>query len=260
MDPGERRKPADSGRANTRGIFRRKGLTVGENFGLKVRMEESDAAAVARVCAGDADAFRVLVDRYSRKVFRLAYRMTQNKHDAEDVVQETFLRAYRRLKQFESRSSFGTWIYRIGVNVAMDLMRKVGRYEQTEQLMPEPDGDGGPLFQLPAPEPAPDRLLLNTELRQKVESVLASLSPQVRTAFVLRHYEGMSIEEIASMVGLKGSATKHSIYRAVRKLRKELEPLVLAQSGEPTPASRESGSTRSKYDSHEKHAGIETSE
>jgi len=241
-------------------IFRRKGLTVGEEFGLKVRMEESDAAAVARACAGDADAFRVLVGRYSRKVFRLAYRITQNQHDAEDVVQETFLRAYRRLKQFESRSSFGTWIFRIGVNVAMDLMRKAGRYEQTEQRMPQSEGDARSLLQLPAPEPAPDRLLLSSELKQKVESVLASLSPQVRTAFVLRHYEGMSIEEIASVVGLKRSATKHSIYRAVRKLRKELEPLVVAQSGEPTPVRRELGSTRSKYDPHEKHAGIKTSE
>ena len=240
--------------------IRRKGLTVGEEFSLKVRMEESDAAAVARACAGDTDAFCVLVNRYSRKVFRLAYRMTQNKHDAEDVVQETFLRAYRRLKQFESRSSFATWIFRIGVNAAMDLMRKVGRYEQTEQLMPESDGDAHTIFQLPAPEPAPDRLLLSSELKQKVESVLASLSPQVRTAFVLRHYEGMSIAEIASMVGLKGSATKHSIYRAVRKLRKELAPLVVAHSREPLPARRESGRTRSKCHSHEKCAEIEPSE
>jgi RNA polymerase sigma-70 factor (ECF subfamily) len=212
-------------------MFRRKGLTVDENSGLKVRMDESDAAAVARVCAGDTDAFRVLVDRYSRKVFRLAYRMTRNEYDAEDVVQETFLRAYRRLKQFESRSSFGTWIFRIAVNAAFDLTRKQGRYEQAEQQMPDPEGGEHPLFQLPAPEPAPDRLFLSGELKRKVESVLASLSPQVRTAFVLRHYEGMSNEEIGSMLGLKESATKNSIFRAVQKLRKELEPLVVAQRG-----------------------------
>jgi RNA polymerase sigma-70 factor (ECF subfamily) len=167
-------------------------------------MDESDAAAVARACAGDTDAFRVLVDRYSRKVFRLAYRMTRNERDAEDVVQETFLRAYRRLKQFESRASFGTWIFRIAVNASLDLTRKLGRYERVEQQMPEPEGGARPLFQLPAPEPAPDRLLLSSELKHKVESVLASLSPQVRTAFVLRHYEGMSIEEIGSVLGLKG--------------------------------------------------------
>jgi len=191
-------------------------------------MEESDAAAVARVCAGETDAFRVLVDRYSRKVFRLAYRMTRNEHDAEDVVQETFLRAYRRLKQFESRSSFSTWIFRIAVNAALDLMRRLGRHEQTEQHMPESEGSAPTLFQLPAPEPAPDRLLLSGELRHKVESVLAGMSPKVRTAFVLRHYEGMSIEEIGNMLGLKASATKNSIYRAVQALRKELAPLLVA--------------------------------
>ena len=220
-------------------MFRCKGLTVDESPGLKVRMDESDEVAVARACAGDTDAFRVLVDRYSRKVFRLAYRMTRNENDAEDVVQETFLRAYRRLKQFESRSSFGTWIFRIGVNAALDLSRKRGRYERVEQPMPEPEGGAHPLFQLPAPEPAPDRLLLSSELKHKVESVLASLSPQVRTAFVLRHYEGMSIEEIGSVLGLKGSATKNSINRAVHKLRKELEPLVVAQSGKAPPARRD---------------------
>ncbi len=192
-------------------------------------MEASDAAAVARACAGDTDAFRVLVERYSRKVFRLAYRMTQNELDAEDVVQETFLRAYRRLKQFESRSSFGTWIFRITANAAMDLTRKRGRREQAEQSIPTTQGaeDGADaLAQMPAPDPTPDRILLSGELKHKVESVLAGLSPQVRTAFVLRHYEGMSIEEIGSVLGLKVSATKNSIFRAVQKLRKELEPLV----------------------------------
>ena len=189
-------------------------------------MEASDRAAVARSCAGDTEAFRVLVERYSRKVFRLAYRMTQNEQDAEDVVQETFLRAYRRLKQFESRSSFGTWIFRIAANAAMDLTRKRGRHEQAAQPMQETEEGVDPLASTPATDPTPDRILLSGELKYKVESVLASFSPQVRTAFVLRHYEGMSIEEISEVLGLKVSATKNSIFRAVQRLRKELEPLV----------------------------------
>jgi len=193
-------------------------------------MDESDAAAVARACAGETEAFRVLVDRYSRKVFRLAYRMTCNEEDAEDVVQETFLRAYRRLKQFELRSSFGTWIFRIAVNVALDLKRKLGRYEQVEQHMGSDEDGAERIAQLPAAEPAPDRLLLSGELKHKVESVLAEMSPQVRAAFVMRHYEGMPIEQIGSVLGLKASATKNSIYRAVQKLRKELEPLTMAST------------------------------
>ena len=89
-------------------------------------MEDSDLAAVARVRAGDEDGFRLLVERHGRSVFRLAYRMTGNEHDAEDVVQETFLRAYKQINRYESRASFGTWLYRIAANYALDLMRSIG--------------------------------------------------------------------------------------------------------------------------------------
>jgi len=156
--------------------------------------------------------------------------MTRSEQDAEDVVQETFLRAYRRLKQFELRSSFGTWIFRIAVNAALDLTRKRGRYEQVEQPVGSDEAGAERIAQLPAADPAPDRILLSAELKQKVESVLAEMSPQVRAAFVLRHYEGMPIEQIGGVLGLKESATKNSIYRAVQKLRKELEPLIVAST------------------------------
>src|SRR6202171_2156672 len=86
-------------------------------------MEWNDEAAAARAKAGDADAFRVLVERHSRALFRLAFRMTGNQQDAEDMVQETFLRAYRRIGKFDERASFGTWLYRITVNCSLDLVR-----------------------------------------------------------------------------------------------------------------------------------------
>src|SRR3569832_1037298 len=89
------------------------------------------AAALARARQGDADAFRALVDRHSRRVFQLAFRMTGNQQDAEDVVQESFLRAYRQLGRFESRANFGTWLYRITANCSVDLMRaKQARHDQ----------------------------------------------------------------------------------------------------------------------------------
>src|ERR1700720_486431 len=84
---------------------------------------DSDAIAVERTLAGDRDAYRVLVERHSRNVFRLAYRLTGNRHDAEEVVQEAFLRAYQKLEQFEARANFGTWVYRIAANYAIDRMR-----------------------------------------------------------------------------------------------------------------------------------------
>src|SRR6476661_7176191 len=97
-------------------------------------MEESDAAAIALALAGDSDGFRILVDRYSRGVFRLAYRMTGNEFDAEDVVQETFLRACRQLTSYESRSSFSTWLYRIAANYSLDLIRSRKRHASRRVL------------------------------------------------------------------------------------------------------------------------------
>ena len=94
-------------------------------------MEDSDSVSVARVKAGDGDAYRTLVERHSRSVFRLAYRMTGNEQDAEDVVQETFLRAYRQLHRYEARASFGTWLYRIASNYSLDLVRSRKRHPQT---------------------------------------------------------------------------------------------------------------------------------
>src|ERR1043166_7716363 len=97
-------------------------------------MDATEAAAVlARARQGDSDAFRTLVERHSRSVFRLAYRMTGNEQDAEDVVQETFLRAYKQLSHYESRSSFSTWLYRIASNYSLDLIRMRKRHEDKRE-------------------------------------------------------------------------------------------------------------------------------
>jgi RNA polymerase sigma-70 factor (ECF subfamily) len=189
-------------------------------------MEANDAATVVQILAGDRDAFGVLVERHSRNVFRLAYRMTGNKHDAEDVVQETFLRAYRHLGQFGARSNFGTWLYRVTVNCALDLLRK--RERQDKGLIPggEPEAEGAdPLAGVAAPGPTPERLLLGKEVQRQMESALAGLSGRERAAFVLRHFEGKSIEEIGRILGLRTSATKNTVFRAVKKLRQTLQPV-----------------------------------
>src|SRR5437867_254750 len=116
-------------------------------------MDATEAAAVlARARQGDSEAFRVLVERHGRSVFRLAYRMTGNEQDAEDVVQESFLRAYKQIGRFESRANFGTWLYRIVANCSVDLMRaKQARHDQVrgdslDELADLPAGD------LPGPE------------------------------------------------------------------------------------------------------------
>ena len=187
-------------------------------------MEETDAAAIARVRAGECDAFQVLVERHSRALFRMAYRMTGNEQDAEDIVQETFLRAYRQLNRYESRAGFGTWLFSIASHYGLDVLRARGRREAA-RAGGNPDA-GDPLDRAPARDAGPDRLLLSGEVQKTVDSTLAEMSRQERAAFVLRHFEGMSIEQIGGALGIGGNATKQSIFRAVQKLRKALEPLV----------------------------------
>jgi RNA polymerase sigma-70 factor (ECF subfamily) len=188
-------------------------------------MAMNDAAAVARVRGGDREAFRVLVDRHSRDVFRLAFRMMGNEQDADDVVQETFLRAYRSLDRFEERSQFGTWIYRIAVNRCYDMLEKRNRGSELRVENAREDDDP-PLEERIASEgPTPERMLLSKEVRGKVQRVLDELTALERSAFVMRHFEGKPMEDIAKALGVQSSAAKQSVFRAVRKLRRELEPL-----------------------------------
>jgi len=202
----------------------RAGLTVDDKSRLTNRMEGSDATEVARARAGDADAFRALVERHSRSVFRVAYRMTGNEHDAEEVVQDTFLRAYRQLHKFESRANFGTWVYRIAANCAVDLLRTRMRHDDRRTTETAEGTD--PLMTLASEDPDPGRLLLSAEVQNRLRTAFSRLSALERAAFTLRHFEGRSIDEIARALNLKTNATKHSIFRAVKKLRVALEPFV----------------------------------
>jgi len=190
-------------------------------------MPETDATTVALARGGDSDAFRALVERHSRAVYRLAHRMTGSAQDAEDVVQETFLRAYRQLSRFESRANFSTWLHRIAVNCSIDLIRSRRHQESAHDA---PDLEQYDAAVEDRVDHSPERLMLSAEVQQRVHDAMASLSQMERAAFVLRHFEGHSIEEISGVLGLKANATKHSIFRAVRKMRAALEPFVESES------------------------------
>jgi RNA polymerase sigma-70 factor (ECF subfamily) len=185
------------------------------------RMEPTDAVFVTRARTGDPDAFRALVERHSRALFALAYRMTGSEQDAEDVVQESFFRAYRQLRNFDERAAFGTWLYRIAVNCSLDVVR--ARKRRSEQPPAEPD-EQDPVAELPSSEPGPERAAIGSELRGRMNAAMKRLSPIERSAFVLRHFEGMRIEEVSRALGCQPGAAKHSVFRAVQKLRRALEP------------------------------------
>jgi RNA polymerase sigma-70 factor (ECF subfamily) len=189
-------------------------------------MDVTDVAAVSRAREGDSDAFRLLVERHSRVIFRVAYRMTGNEHDADDVVQEAFLRPYKQLDHFEERANFSTWLHRIAVNCSLDLLRARGRHDKHRADITVYDGEEEREREIASADPQPDRLLLSAELKQHVATAMDSLSGNERTAFILRHFEGMPVEEIGKTLGIQVNAAKHTIFRAVRKLREALEPLV----------------------------------
>jgi|SRR5579872_786983 RNA polymerase sigma-70 factor (ECF subfamily) len=196
---------------------------------MNSRMELTDAACVTKARLGDSEAFRMLVERHSRSLFRLAFRMTGNEQDAEDVVQESFLRAYRQLSKFDERASFGTWLYRIAANCSLDLVRARKRRSEHQPLIPD-DGSAvdDVVMSLPAADPTPERLTLGGEIRDRVAEAMKELSATERTAFVLRHFEGMCIEDVSRVLECQPGAAKHSVFRAVQKLRRALEPVVSA--------------------------------
>ena len=191
-------------------------------------MELTDRVAVGRARSGDSDAFRVLVERHGRALFRLAYRMTGNQQDAEDVVQESFLRAYKQLHRFDERASFGTWLYRIAANCSLDVVR--ARKRRGEHVVAADDEEQEEAVErMPAKDPNPEREALSGEVRERLEEAMKELSPTERTAFVLRHFEGMCMEEVSRVLDCQPGAAKHSVFRAVQKLRRALEPV--ASSG-----------------------------
>lgn len=191
-------------------------------------MDASDrAAALIRARQGDEDAFGDLVQQHSRRVFQLAFRMLGNEQDAEDVVQESFLRAYRQLGRFQARADFGTWLYRITANCAVDLMR--GRQHRLGARSEPLDETTSTVV---ADRPNPERLAESAQLNRLVNDALCELTAIERAAFTLRHHEGRSIDEICNLLNLGKSAAKHAVFRAVRKLRVALAPFRTAANAE----------------------------
>ena len=187
------------------------------------RMEVEDGE-LARARAGDEEAFRALVERHSRAVYRLAYRMTGNAHDAEDVVQDTFLKAFRRLGEFQERSQLSSWLHRIAANTAYDVLRARQRHAEEPLLR---GALGEELDRpLPSPEVSADRLVFGREVEHRVTKALKRLGPQERVTFVLRHVEGLSLKEIADAIGSDPNLVKQSVCRAVKKMREALMPFV----------------------------------
>ncbi len=185
-------------------------------------MNADDEHCITRARDGDAKAFRCLVEPHTRALFGLCARITRDTALAEDAVQEALFNAWRHLSSFDGRAVFKTWLHRIAVNAALEQLRRRGRPEVAINV-PECEEDF--LDAVAEDLPGPDRHAQGSEIQRHTESQLDRMSVIERTAFVMRHHEGHSLEEISVTLSLNTNACKQAIFRAVRKLRSALEPL-----------------------------------
>jgi len=181
-----------------------------------------EAPLVERARSGDTAAFTELVNRYERKIFRLAKHITQNDEDAEDVLQETFLKAYSHLDSFQGQSKFYTWIVRIGVNEALMKLRKRKSSKTVSLDEPTDTGEDTMVREIAVWDEDPEQKYSRDELREILDKAVDSLKPAFRTVFVLRDIEELSTEETASALDISIPAVKSRLLRARLQLREKL--------------------------------------
>jgi RNA polymerase sigma-70 factor, ECF subfamily len=185
---------------------------------------DADETLAARAATGDREAFDVLVLRYQSQVYRLVRILSRrDRHEAEDLTQETFIRAYRAMGQFRHDSTFRTWLHRIALNVIWSHLSRLRQRAQHVGL--EPMGDD--LGDAPAREPvaSPDDVEVALIRRQAIDRALATLSTEARLAITLRDVQGLEYHEIATITGVPIGTVESRIFRARRRLRPLLEPL-----------------------------------
>ena len=181
-----------------------------------------DVALVAKAKAGDEAAFEQLIRQYDRQIFRIARHITQNKEDAEDIVQDTFLKAYQKLHQFQGNSKFYTWIVRIAVNQALMKLRK-RKTDKTVSIDETIDtGEDTVAREIAAWDENPEQRYSREEMNKILSSAVDSLAPPYRAVFVLRDVEDLSTEETAEALNLSIPAVKSRLLRARLQLRDKL--------------------------------------
>jgi RNA polymerase sigma-70 factor (ECF subfamily) len=200
-----------------------------------------DASLVKAAKNGTVAAFDQLVRRHTALVFRVAMHITNSREDAEDVVQDAFLKAFRHLRRFEGRARFSTWMTRIAVNTALMKLRGLRRV-QTISLNQETDEGLTIGDKVTDWKPDPGQLYSQSELRDILQRALNLLSHGSRAVFLLRDVEGMSIADTAEMLGLSDSSVKARLLRARLKLRQHLSPYFVLETGAEKKALRGRGS------------------
>ena len=181
----------------------------------------SDRELIDRTLAGDGDAYGAIVERFQRKIFRVAYAIVRNESDADVITQDTFVQAYTHLAKFQGRAELETWLTRIAINRSRDTLRR-RKFTSFFSNRVDEDGDSEPRIEPVDERPDPERQLLAVQLRAAIERAETQLSSQQKVIFRLRHYEDLSLEDIATHLGLRSGTVRAHLFRAIHKIRKEL--------------------------------------
>ena len=183
---------------------------------------ENEQVLVDRISRGDSTAFQEFVDRYKKKIYYIAYDITGDHDDAEDVSQEVFIKVFRSLKTFRRNAKISSWLYQISVNASIDLLRK--KASKPEKSMDDieradiQENLPGSSTRAQNPERSAEDLIIQKHISEALQKV----SPKERSVFVMRHYNELKIREIAEILSVSPGTVKALFYRATRKLRKEL--------------------------------------
>jgi RNA polymerase sigma-70 factor (ECF subfamily) len=185
-----------------------------QEVSVKTSQQFEDLKLIRRSQAGDADAFGELVTKYRTKIFTMVFGMVHNEHDAWDLAQEGFLKAWQSIRRFEGRSSFYTWLYSITVNLTIYSLRRKGHREVVEL------NDA-----IPSSLPCPGVNYQRTEIRAQVNAALAKLSPEHRAVVVLKELEDLQYHEIAEVLNLSIGTVMSRLFYARKKLQSLLRPI-----------------------------------
>ena len=184
-------------------------------------MELSDKELIIKTQNGDTMALEELIYRYDKMVLRMAYKFTGDTDDAKDIYQEVFIRVYKGLSNFQFKSEFSTWLFRITSNVCISFKRK---YNKPNHLSLNDENNSEFISEIPeSMESSPENLAVNSEIGSKINKALNKLSSNQKMSFLLKHYEGYKIREIAEMMNCKEGTIKKYLFEALRKLKMQLE-------------------------------------
>jgi RNA polymerase sigma-70 factor (ECF subfamily) len=194
----------------------------------------TDQELIARTLGGDGAAFGILVDRFQRKIYRVAYAITRDETEADTITQDTFIQAYTHLAKFQGRSELETWLTRITINRSRDWLRR----RKFVSLFSHDDDSDDRIYAIEPVDEQPDaeRQFMSHQLRAAILRAERTLSSQQKIIFRLRHYENRSLEEIAELLGLRSGTVRAHLFRAIHKVRKELGEWVTKREGVPDEA------------------------